>query len=104
MKVIGKSTEGYLIAATDKEIANLFGFYWAGQEEFITALEKQGRGCSDLVGLTIHPDVAYNRLSWLKSREGEFDRLCKKLRDTADMIQDHRPLFDAIAADKDDAA
>lgn len=58
MKVIGKSGQGYLIVASEDEIA------------------------------------------WLRSRDREFDDLVKSLRKTADMIQDHRPLFDAIVADK----
>lgn len=107
MKVIGKSEQGYLIAATEDEIANLFGFYFAHQDRYRALLdEKLGRNGyhrNDLIGLEIKPTLAYQQLSWLRERESEFDELCKQLRKTADMIQDHRPLFDAIVADKGNA-
>lgn len=34
MKVIGKSQDGYLIAATATEIAQLFGHYSANSDEY----------------------------------------------------------------------
>lgn len=105
MKVIGKTNDGLLLSASESELANLFGFYWSGDKEWQAVLDELGfkhrGGSRDLTGLEIKPDIAYNRLSWLKKREREFDDLCKTLRDTADKIQDSRPLFDRIAADKD---
>jgi hypothetical protein len=104
VKVIGKSQDGYLIAATEREIANLFGFYWEGEDKYKAALKEQGvgdhYGGRDLIGLTIKPAEAYQQLSWLRSRDREFDDLCKKLRETADAIQNHKPLFDVIVGDK----
>lgn len=100
MKVIGKSDAGYLIAASEREIANLFGFYWEGEDRYKAHLKNCGRSDSNLIGLTIHPNEAYNQLSWLRSRDKEFDKLCEQLRKTADAIQNHKPLFDLIIADK----
>lgn len=101
MKVIGKSDAGYLISASEREIANLFGFYWEGEERYKALLkEKLGYNRSDMIGMTINPTEAYQQLSWLRSRDGEFDKLCTQLRATADAIQNHKPLFDAIIADK----
>lgn len=104
MKVIGKSEGGYLISASENEIANLFGFYWAGEEKYKAILKDAGYGGGyndkGLIGLTINSTEAYQQLSWLRSRDGEFDRLCKQLRDTADAIQNHKPLFDRIIQDK----
>ena len=105
MKVIGKSDAGYLIAASEQEIANLFGFYWEGEDKYRATLDALGHkapysGQRSLIGLEIKPSTAYDQLSWLRSRDREFDELVKKLRATADAIQDHRPLFDAIVGGK----
>lgn len=108
MKVIGKSEDGYLIQASESDIANLFGFGWSGEEKYKQLLKDElgdyrARN-GNLIGLEIKASVAYRRLSWLRKRASEFDRLCKQLRSTAEMIEQHEPLFDAIAADKDEAA
>lgn len=87
MKVIGKSEQGYLLTATEGEIANLFGFYWAGDDKFRALLdEKLGRNGthrSDLIGLVINSSVAYEQLSWIRRRDREFDDLVNALRKTA---------------------
>ena len=107
MKVIGKSQDGYLIAATATEIAQLFGHYSANSDEFKAEAEIQGirsnswnfaRG--ELVGMEINVGVAYERLAWLERRKSEFDGLVKDLREMADKIDDHRPLFDKIVDGK----
>lgn len=101
MKVIGKSDAGYLIAASENEIANLFGFYWAGEEKYKAMVKTAGHdGSRGLIGMEIKPTEAYTQLSWLRSRDVEFDSLCKQLRNTADAIQNHKPLFDRIVGDK----
>lgn len=107
MKVIGKSGAGYLIAASESEIANLFGHY-SSEDAFKAELDRQlgrnGYHRGDLIGLEIRPNVAFNQLLWLRRRDREFDELVKKLRETADAIQDHRPLFDSIIGDKEKTA
>jgi hypothetical protein len=109
VKVIGESADGYLITASRDEIANLFGFYWASDEKYRAELKKQlgedldssyGQRRGSLIGLTIHPSQAFSQLSWLRQRDAEFDGLCKRLRETADAIQNHKPLFDTIIGDK----
>lgn len=103
MKVIGTSDQGYLIAASANEIANLFGWSSTYAEEWkahLKAEERDSQWASGLIGMEINVGTAYEQLAWLRRRDREFDDLVKSLRKTADMIQDHRPLFDAIVADK----
>lgn len=107
MKVIGKSEQGYLISATEREIAQLFGRY-PSEDAFKKILNEQlgreGFHGRDLVGLEIEPGIAFQQLAWLRRRDREFDDLCSALRKAADMIQDHRPLFNKIAGDDSNAA
>lgn len=106
MKVIGKSAQGYMIAASESEIYNLFGFDY-GAKEWAEIKEKHSRTPpynSDLIGLEINVSTAYNQLYWMRRRDREFDDLVKALRAAADKIQDKRPLFDLIIADKPNAA
>ena len=107
MKVIGTYQDGYLIAATATEIAQLFGHYSANTAEFRAEAESQDiRSYSwdfengELIGMEIKVGVAYERLAWLERRKSEFDGLVKALRSTADKIDDHRPLFDKIVDGK----
>lgn len=111
MKVIGKSDAGYLIAASEHEIANLFGFSSSYDNDYRGLVERAGHFNSssygpqkDLIGMEIRPSEAYNQLAWLRQRDREFDQLCKQLRSTADAIQNSQPLFDLIIADKPSGA
>lgn len=107
MKVIGKSQQGYLIAASEYEIEQLFGFGYGAKEwdEVRKTHERTpGNYNSGLVGLEINVSAAYNQLAWMRRRDREFDDLVKTLRKTADEIQNSKPLFDLIIADKPSAA
>ena len=107
MKVIGKSQQGYLIAASEYEIQELFGFGYGSKEwDAVREAHKRvpGNYNSDLVGLEINVSHAYNQLVWLRRRDRDFDDLVKALRDTANKIHDSKPLFDLVIADKPSAA
>lgn len=109
MKIIGKSEQGYLISAGESEIANLFGFsslYDKAWEEHLKVEKRDSNGHrnKDLVGMQINVSAAYAQLEWMRRRDSEFDRLCRQLRETADEIQNHKPLFDNIIGDKPAAA
>ena len=107
MKVIGKSQQGYLIAASEREIQELFGFDYGDKEwEAVKKAHERAPGnySSGLVGLEINVSAAYSQLTWMRRRDSEFDCLVKSLRKTADEIQNSKPLFDLIIADKPSAA
>lgn len=103
MKVIGKSERGYLIAASDTEIANLFGFsrYDDAWKDTVRAgVGYNNYQADNLVGLEIHVATAYAQLEWMRRRDREFDEMTKNLRNLADQIQNTKPLFDSIIGDK----
>ena len=102
MKIIGKSEQGYLLAASEQELPNLFGWSSTYSDEWKAHLkaEKRGGSYGTLIGMEVKVGIAYEQLAWLRRRDREFDDLVKALRKTADAIQDHRPLFDAIIGDK----
>ena len=94
MKIIGKGQSGkFLIEATDREIANLFGFYWEGQ------LREAGIKLEP--GMEIDPSKEYDKLAWLRKRNQDFNDLVKHLRRTADLIDNNRGAFDKIIQDQE---
>jgi hypothetical protein len=101
MKVIGQSAQGYLIAASESDIARLFG----GTDKEFEAVKLDhlnpgyGMRRSSLIGLEINVDNAYAQLAWLRRRNAEFTDLIQKLRMTATAIEDSRPLFTAVTGD-----
>lgn len=107
MKVIGRTDDGYLISATDDEIAKLMGYYWPGEDGFTAALDAargphiaaRGPSRGDLSGFEFSPDLAYEQLAWLRKRNERFDDLCSSLRKMADTIQAHRDVFDRTIQD-----
>lgn len=91
MEIIGKSKEGFLIAASEDDIAHILGEY--------SAYRLREKKIEIKIGMVINVSPAYERLYWLENRNRDFDQLCRSLRYAADLIDDKRPLFDSISGD-----
>ena len=106
MKVIGKSEAGYLIAATESEIGDMFGVTSIYGDEWKKVREELRRKTysDSLVGLQINVSAEYARLAWLRRRNEDFKCLVESLRKTADTIEASKPLFEAVVGDKPNAA
>ena len=86
MKIIGKTEEGLLLAASKDELANFIGFYWSGSE-----------GCPPLVpGVEIKCAAMFEQLRQLDINRKALGDISTKLRMVADLLELNDPLVQKL--------
>lgn len=85
MKVIGKSKGGYILEASDNEIANLIGYYSQYDSDY------RKPECGD----TIQISSMYQQLYNLKNNQPKLKDTVKMLRGLADSLEPVCPLIEA---------
>ncbi len=81
MKIIGKTSRGFIVDITTHELAQLTGFYSASK-----------RDCPELeIGARIEVSRMFNQLYDLKNRSGELAKIATRLRDFADLLEVQNP-------------
>ena len=77
MKIIGKRRDGFIVQASESEIANILGYYGS----------YPSAGCPKLeVGIEIEVSALYNRLNAMRKSEETLADCRKSLRSLADLI------------------
>lgn len=86
MRIIGKTDgSGFIVEASAKELANVAGFYWEGDDK-----------CPRLqVGRVLEVGAMYTRLTALKRAESELAGAQTTLRAVADLLDPIRPMIEA---------
>jgi hypothetical protein len=84
MKVLGKSSNTYILEATQIEIANLIGYYYHGD-------------CSGIIipGAEIQISPMYKQLYNLKENQPELQKIVTTLRNLADSLEPVCPIIEA---------
>lgn len=91
MKIIGKTETGYLLDATEYEVARIAGAYSMSGSEWarvvkIESIVHDSRTNEPRVGAVIPVNEWWDRLMDVKLRETELAALSDKLRGLADLI------------------
>lgn len=76
MKIIGKTPKGYIVEASESDVANLCGYYFAGASGY-----KRPE-----IGDTINVDAMYTQLYKSKSYEEDLLKASSSLRAIADSL------------------
>ena len=88
MKIIGETEAGLLLASSRNEVANLLGFYYAGNNK-----------CPELkAGMEIKISEMYHQLRDLAAKKGALTKVAAELRITADLLEIKDPI---VSADTD---
>lgn len=88
MKIIGSKKDGFILEASEREVANLVGYY----SEY--EMRRSGDPKELKVGDEVKVHEMYRRLYTLSSRRGEIKTAQKMLRDAASELE----LVDPILA------
>lgn len=84
MKVIGKSSNGYILDSSSQEVARLIGYY--GSYE---------KGSTPSVGDEIQVNKMFEQLYTLKRNEPELKKVVDTLRGLADLLEPVCPVLEA---------
>lgn len=89
MKIIGSKKDGFILEASETEVANLVGYY----SEYEMARSKDVKELK--VGDDIKVHEMYRRLYVLSRRRGEIKTAQKMLRDAASELELVDPILEA---------
>jgi hypothetical protein len=81
LKIIGKTADGYILEASEEEVANFVGYY---------GYEQRGQYRS---GTEIRESPLFDQLKFLKTRDGTLANIIGLLRQYADNLE----LIDPVA-------
>lgn len=88
MKIIGKTTDGYLVETTEREMAIACGFTWESEKEWkhhiISARDQYG---NLKIGSTVEIRAAHDYLQHLRQKETTVKTAAKVLRELAEMME-----------------
>lgn len=87
MKVIAKTDKGYILEATEREVANYAGYYYERSHGY-----RQPR-----IGCEIVVSPMYSQLEKLKETEKSLISCQSTLRGLADLLEVQAPLIHALA-------
>lgn len=87
MKVVGRTREGFILTATQNELANLLGYYYGGAD-----------GCPALDSLDeIKVSEMYDQLYRLASKKDALSKVAGDLEELANLLRMHEPVVQGFA-------
>lgn len=84
MKIIGETSDGYILTASKDEISNLIGYYSAYSNKYENKV---------FIGSVINVADMYKKLYDLDRNKDELEKTAKTLRTLADMLDVVDPIF-----------
>lgn len=83
MKIIGKTSSGFLIEATENQIAEAMGYHYASQN-----------GCPKIeIGATINVSNEFKRLRDIEANKGKIKEAKKSLQQILESLDKTEPLL-----------
>ncbi len=87
MKIIGRGDDSFIIEARRNEVANLIGYYWAGE-----------KGCPmPKIGDEINISAMYEKLSDIKQMTGVRDTIKNAATSILNTVEIASPVIEALA-------
>jgi hypothetical protein len=99
MKIIGKSDGGFILDATETEIAQIMGFscnYESGYHNAVKAMSSPSRDDRLFIGAVIPVSGWWKRVESIRQHNRDLQKTADTMRGLADLIADSWPAVEAF--------